>query len=60
MSDEKPKRGRPALDDPRIHSITVALSSREYQRMFEMAKREEKSMSAALRERALRRNKTTD
>ena len=60
MPDDKPKRGRPAVTDPRRHSITVMLSSREYQAVFRLAKREDKSMSAAVRDRALRRIKPTD
>lgn len=61
MTDDiKRKRGRPTVPDPRNHSIAVALSSREYQAMFRLAKREEKSMSAAVRDRALARNKPSD
>ena len=60
MADDKPKRGRPTVTDPRRHSITVMLSSQEYQRMYRLAKRDEKSLSAAVRDRALARIKPTD
>ncbi len=53
MADNK--GGRPRLPDPRRCSITIALSSKEYQRLLALAKRDEKPLSAAVRDRALRR-----
>ena len=48
------------MTDPRRHAITVMLSSQEYQRLYRLAQRDEKSLSAAVRDRALRRIKPID
>jgi hypothetical protein len=51
MSDD-PKRppGRPKLDDPRVISVSVYLSSKEYQSLLAEAKRDELSLAAKLRD----------
>jgi hypothetical protein len=51
MSDvPKNKGGRPRSDDPRVISVSTYLSSKEYQNLFEAAKRDEKTLAAKLRE----------
>jgi hypothetical protein len=60
VSDE-PKRGRgrpPAGEHKRIISVSTYFSSAEYQRLFEAAKRDEKSLAAKLRERYEARKRT--
>jgi hypothetical protein len=52
MSDDpKNKGGRPRSDDPRVIMVATYLSSKEYQRLYDEAKRDEKSLAAKLRER---------
>ncbi len=60
MAEDKPKRGRPPVADPRSASITAWFSSKEYRALLEHAKRHEVSLSSAVRDRALGRIKPTD
>jgi hypothetical protein len=61
MTDDKRKRGRPAVADPRRASITAWFTSKEYRAILADAQRREVPLSSALRDRALARlNKPTD
>jgi hypothetical protein len=50
MSDEPKRPGRPRLDDPRVISVSVYLSSKEYQDLLAEAKRDEVTLAAKLRD----------
>lgn len=47
---EKPKRGRPKADEPVGSSVTAWLRPSEHDRLIALAKQEEKTISALVRE----------
>jgi hypothetical protein len=50
MTDDTKRPGRPKADDPRVIAVTAWLSSKEYQHLLDIAKRDEQALSATLRE----------
>lgn len=56
--DEKRKRGRPKLEEPRV-SIATWLRAGEHDRLIQIANREAKSLSALVRELVERKIRTS-